>query len=394
MFYSVAVLWVNSLDENDPARAVFCGAWLCPLELSGSRSYELQREILSGRADHARAEFERALRLDPASPYAWADFGEATLNSSQRELSTYSFARAVAAAPNSPSILMRAGNGAFILGDARQTMYYMSRVLWNSESAEYHPPVFLTYSRLNVPLSQVLSFGIPQTRWAAGSFLRFLMGRGQVPEAEATWQWILGHSLADDTLPAEYVGFLIDHNEEGRAAETWYALTRTEMPGYRRNNWVFNGSFERAPRPSPLDWRIESTDDVSAMRFEGAAHEGVWSVQLVFAGKENVNYHQLFQQTILYPGKWRAEAFVRTEGLTTDQGLSLHIYDALQPPRLNVSSDNLVGTHDWTRLERLFEVGRRTSLVRIEIGRQPSQKIDNRIAGRAWIDSVKLAPVQ
>jgi hypothetical protein len=72
----------------------------------------------------------------------------------------------------------------------------------------------------------------------------------------------------------------------------------------------------------------------------------------------------------------------------------MRIYDALQPQRLDTRTDPLTGTHEWTKVERVFVTEARTTLVQVEIMRQASVRIDNKITGKAWIDAVELLPNQ
>jgi tetratricopeptide (TPR) repeat protein len=394
VLYGAQGVWVANSGPNTPSRVAFCGAWLCPFEFSPGRIYDLQLESHRGRADDAIRELQRAVTFDPASAYAWADLGEVFLTAHQPNKARYCLERAIVAGPNSPTILVRAANTYFTLGDYRGTMRYFSRVLQNPELTDYYPAVFLTYTRMDLPITELLTYGIPPTRWAAQGFLRFLMEGNLVADTESTWDWILGHALVNEKLSGEYVGFLLQNKQGQRAADTWARLHSNDMPRYRRTNWIFNGSFEQALQPSPLDWQIQPSDDVQASRFRGVAYEGSWSLQLIFRGENNIDYHQVFQEFVLHSGTWHAEGLVRTEGITTDQGVALRIYDAVKPQRLEVKTDALSGTHDWTKLERTFAVGPETSVVRVEVERQASQKLDNKIAGRAWVDAVKIDPAR
>jgi hypothetical protein len=51
-----------------------------------------------------------------------------------------------------------------------------------------------------------------------------------------------------------------------------------------------------------------------------------------------------------------------------------------------------VGTNDWTRIEKTFEVPNGIQVVRLEIGRLNSMMFDNKIGGTAWVDELQLAP--
>ncbi|MBV9766020.1 MAG: hypothetical protein JOZ48_14335 [Acidobacteriaceae bacterium] len=61
---------------------------------------------------------------------------------------------------------------------------------------------------------------------------------------------------------------------------------------------------------------------------------------------------------------------------------------------MDVATEPLTGTHDWTGVERTFQVGPQTALVRVEIARHPTFRFDNKIAGTAWVDSIELSPVR
>jgi len=244
---------------------------------------------------------------------------------------------------------------------------------------------------MDLPIRDVLDKGIPQTPVAAQAFLRFLMQQGQIESAETTWKWMADRSLDDTTIAGEYVSFLILKRRIEGAAETWGELYRANIPEYRHTNWIFNGGFESPFRPSPLDWHVDPNENVRASRVLDVAHEGRSSLGLGFPGNANVDYH-VWQQAVLPPGKWKLQAFVKTDSLTTDQGISLRISDALQPQRLDSRTDPVMGTHEWTKVERAFAIGAKTTLVQVEIMRQASLRIDNKIAGKAWIDAVELRP--
>jgi hypothetical protein len=352
----------------------------------------LQQESAAGRSTQAVSEFKRALVLNPASAYRWADLSEALLNAGLPKAADTGFQRALAAGPHNPAILFRAANFYFTTGNYPVVLQHLSAVLSNSDLSAYYVPAFLTYSRMGLPIADVLSKGIPQRPVAAQAFLRFLMQQGQIADADATWKWMSERCLADPAIASEYIGFLIVKKQAQRAAGIWGDLNHTAVPEYRDTNWIFNGSFEYPLRPSPLDWHIEATENVRADRVRDVAHEGRSSLQLVFAGTDNLDYHRVAQQAVLGPGRWRLQAYIKTAGLTTDQGISVRIYDALQPQRLDTRTDSLTGTHEWTKVDRVFVTAAQTTLVQVEIMRQASLRIDNKIAGTAWIDSVDLRP--
>jgi len=391
--YGSVGLWLSHTTDRGLHKS-FCEAGLCPLEFSPARVYELQYNSRTGHAGQAIPEFQREVKADSASPYAWADLGEALASAHELRLADYCMRSAVAAGPNSPAILMRAANVSLSAGNNQAAMSYLSRVLRDPTVKQYFPAVFLTYNRMGVPIEDVLAHDFPASSGAGEAILRYSIQAQRVPDAEAVWHWMAAHNLQNDALAADYLRFLIAAGHEQAAAEEWAQLNRNWDPDYRRQNWIFDGGFEQAARSGPLDWRIEANPNVEVVRSAAMLREGKWSLELKFAGFDNTNFEGVYQDTVLAPGKWRLRASLKTSGITTDQGVGLRVYDAAQTRRMDARTETLTGTHDWTRLEREFEVHPETKLVRVEVFREPSTRFDNRIEGRAWIDCVELVPVR
>lgn len=387
-------IWLTRAKPEGAAKTRLCSAWACPGEFSDQRIYDLQQESAGGRSADIVPEFKRALLLDPASAYRWADVSEVLLNAGQPKAAEIGFQRAVAKGPKNPAILFRAANFYFRTGNYPASLQHLSAILSNGELSAYYSPAFLTYSRMDLPIGDVLNKGIPPTPIAAQAFLRFLIQEGQTVEAEATWKWMSERCLGDSAIAAEYISFLISKKQEELAADTWGELNHAAIPGYRHTNWIFNGGFEYPLRASSLDWHIEPSEGVRTNRVRDMAREGHSSLRLDFAGTTNVDYHRVTQQAVLTPGRWSLQACIRTDGLTTDQGISVRIYDALQPQRLDTRTDPLTGTHGWTQVEQVFVTAAKTTLVEVEIVRRASLRIDNKIAGTAWIDAVELRPTR
>ena len=49
------------------------------------------------------------------------------------------------------------------------------------------------------------------------------------------------------------------------------------------------------------------------------------------------------------------QAYVRTRHLTTDEGIRFHLFDPESSARLDVFTEQLTGTNDWTLLEKQFK---------------------------------------
>jgi hypothetical protein len=392
--YGSIQIWLSSLNSNTPAKRRICSIGLCPEEFSAERIRELEQFGNSRYSSYALLELKRALQFDSSSAYAWADLGEAEMNAKNLEAARYCFQRSRARGPGNPVILFRAANFDFQSGDDAGALRDLGTLLRNPEFLSYYDQAFLIYSRMDLPIERILEQGIPDTSIAADAFLRYWINSNGLQQAASIWKWLPGHAPADDKLAGEYISFLIRNKNENEAAEIWQAFTASQMPDYRKTNYVYNGGFEQAPRPSPLDWGVDSVKDVLVTRVQSAAHDGDWSLRLLFEGLENVEFHQVMQDIVLEPGHWQFKAFVKTDQITTDQGATLHLFDTDDPSRLDLQLDSFTGNHEWTPVERDFEITSDTKMVRLEFMRHASAKSDNKITGTAWLDSVEISPIR
>ena len=392
--YGALQAWIGNLSYDNPARRRFCGAWLCPEEFWDNRTFSLLQRSAGGESARLLPEFQRALRENSGSAYAWANLAEAERDARHLSQAKYCFQRALAAGPNDPAILFRAANFAFQMGDKAETLRDLSSILRNPELPNYYPAVFVTYSRLDTPMQELLSKGVPPISSAAEPFLQFWIQDKKIPEATATWHWMVQHSLTTEKSTGDFTAFLVANHQIMQAADEWRRANPKTASYYQIINWVFNGGFEAEPKLGPFDWHIESTQDVEATRVQDVSRDGQYSVKLAFDGKTNVDYHGVYQETLLTPGQWQLRAFLKLEDITTDQGISLRVYDPDDPTRLDARTDPKTGTLPWTAIERAFAVGPDTKIVRVEIMRGLSRKTDSKISGRAWVDSIELSPIR
>jgi hypothetical protein len=86
---------------------------------------------------------------------------------------------------------------------------------------------------------------------------------------------------------------------------------------------------------------------------------------------------------------------MKTDGITTDSGPRLEVYDAYNPAALDKFTDDLTGsTEGWTPFLLDFTAGPKTELIVMRVVRLPSKKLDNLISGKVWLDDVQLTPAQ
>jgi hypothetical protein len=135
---------------------------------------------------------------------------------------------------------------------------------------------------------------------------------------------------------------------------------------------------------------MQPTEGVEVARDNTVPDSGHWSLRIRFDGKHNLTDTGVKQAVILPQGTYRFRARVRTEGLTTDEGILLRILP-LDPARsTGWTSKALLGTQAWYTVEIPLLVPANGGTYGIQVIRNTSLKFDSLIAGTVWIDSVRI----
>jgi tetratricopeptide (TPR) repeat protein len=390
-YSSAGILLETVWQNNEKANRVLCRFLLCANTPLVERAEEQLTGVREEDALGSIVTFRSVLRRAPQDPYRWADLGEAFLVAGQKEDARYCYAQVMVLAPHSAPLLLRAANFQFQTGEIRKALPITARIL--TLISDYDPIIFSEYTRLVDRIEDVLQYGLPNDRRAAKSWMRFLIQSGRLDDAQRTWDWVVMHGYADDALAGEYVELLVRQGHPDWAASTWTQYLGARSGDYRKSTYLFNGGFESDPAQSPFDWSLARTKGVEVARDCTTAWSGKCSLRISFAGTQNLDFAAASQVTFVRPGPYRFQAFIRTEGLTTDQGIRFRIADAEAPARLNAIFGQFTGTRSWSAVEQDVVIPPATRLLQVQAIREPSMKFDNKVGGTAWIDELKLEPI-
>jgi hypothetical protein len=193
----------------------------------------------------------------------------------------------------------------------------------------------------------------------------------------------------DDELSSRYIEYLITTGMYARARETWAAYLGNRKGAYTNSNELFNGGFEQEPTGALLDWQF---GDIAGLRVERTpeARSGQYALKMTFEGTHNVDYSDAFQVACVPPGRYMVRAWVRSDGITTDQGPYLRIRDGDPPQQVDIQTQQWRETHDWTPIEASFSIAAAATPIVVEVRRDSSLKFDNKISGTFWLDDVSI----
>jgi hypothetical protein len=371
--------------ESDQA---LCRWDLCDDKAVLNQAYDLQ--IYGNKHDVERASgvLLESLIRDPSSAYRWIDFSQVLAQQGRLNQASYCMARAVDLGHGSADVLDEAGNFYLLYGDPRVGLRDLARVLQMTRN--FDQQIFNLFDARKVTVDDALEYGMPLEKLPVQGYLRYLMEQDQMAGAEKAWRWMTGHQLIDKQIAAEYCNFLFNQRQFSQSAEEWASAVGGSTPDYRSKQFLYNGDFADEPLPgATFDWRVTPMDHVGVGR-DCEPQPGRCSLRVQFDGLENVDFNNVSQIVVLDPGSYRFQVFVRTDNLTTDQGMLVEVEDGENAGHLDVESPELKGTLDWQEIQVPFTVAPVTNFIQINLRRHASLRFDNKISGTAWFRQASL----
>ena len=346
-----------------------------------------------GNSDEIVQLYQNATRLSPHDAQFWADLGAAYDWAGRSNDALDAFEHAQRLFPNSPEINWRLANFYVRAGNAPDALRTLELVLQEDGTAGRR--VFTLATNATRDKNALLNMLPPQPT-VFFDYLDFLVERGDIAGAELVWDRVLQLGLPFDLrLAFPYVDALIQHAELGQMSKVWSALAQ-RFPAQVQltvhgSNLVTNGGFESEILNGGLDWRVFPIEGAVVSLDSVGVLEGAHALRITFDGSRNLDYGHVFQYVPVQPKtRYRFSSHMRVQGITTDSGLRLQVCDAYNMGNIFVTSENLVGTSGWSEQHAEFTTFVDTRLLLVRVIRPASDKLDNQIAGTAWIDDIRL----
>ena len=217
---------------------------------------------------------------------------------------------------------------------------------------------------------------IPNTKDANLSAMSYFIGQDSELGARLSWDRLQTFT----TLPQERFGYVNYLVNRGQAHDAHEVFSGSDQIGE-----VFNGGFESNPMNGGFDWRHSSWEHAEARRDTTQSKEGFASFLIEFDGEENVNYSHVWQWLPTEQGQdYELTFWMRTEAISTDEGVFMEVDGQITQAPL--------GTTYWQEFRIPFTAS--SDLVTVRVRRRPSEKFDNLLGGKVWLDEFQLAEVQ
>ena len=394
--------------------------------------------IRSARAAHAiglntRAGYERAVRLEPGDARNWYLLGRSYQYDFEQPdpraaLSAFLVSRSLD--PHFIGTLLdlaanyeeagNAGEARAAYLEAKRIYPFSADVHWSygnfllrqneipeallelRKSLELDPKrsaeAFSRCLRVTLAPAEILDEVIPPDMQAHMDILFDLAHSGQLDIAMQVW----AHA---NLLPANVklgdiavlANALLQNSRPADAALLWQQATQKlekplppDMPG----SVLWDGGFEASFPYGGLGWHYDSVaKGVQIETDPREKHSGAQSLRLLFAGRTNVAFSDVCHTVIVDPGKsYQLSAWIRTKGLTTDQGLRLVLYSNSKGKMSAVFTPDIHGDEPWTPVSLLWTAPPDVHTALVCVARNQSESSDGEVAGLAWVDDVALVP--
>lgn len=215
-------------------------------------------------------------------------------------------------------------------------------------------------------------------------FLKWLIRWSRIDDAEILWNKITDTGIIEEDILLRYIHFLISKKRIQNAAEIRRAHMGIED--------LTNAGFENEMTRIGFDWRYtaNSKDKWTIRRTVSRSFIGMYSLKIIFQGKENISFANLYQITPVDPLKTYLLSFNwRSSDITTDQGPFIDIY-GYDCKGLYSKGPMMLGMNEWQEERIDFTVPEDCHAVVIRLRRQTSHRFDNKISGTLWLDNFKL----
>jgi len=389
MLYALAGLILTAMRSDSPIERTACRVLgLCADARLQQQGYAALRSSDPDAQKKSTGVFLELVRRNPASASAWCDLGGAYLANGDTVSARLCFDRAYYLGGNLPPILLRLATFSFSMQDADDVLSRLRRVL--AETSRYDQVIFSLYHRLGETPDEIVRRGLPDGARAASAYLRFLLARENLSDVTAAWTTLTQKNAPDDDVVIAYSAQLWGNRRADEAHRIWMSRFANRAPGYGSTTYVYNGGFEENLTQAVFDWNISAAGYATAAIDQRAVAEGRQSLRITFDGRENPAYAGISQILFLEPGSYRLSASVRTDELSSDQGIRFLISDSESAKRPGVSSLDVKGTTEWTTVTADFIKAPGSRVVELHIGRFPSLKFDNKLGGTVWIDDVQV----
>jgi len=340
----------------------------------------------------------QAAAMNPLDPDNWEGLATAYLQLGEPGKAEQALRAAAAALPHSPEVAWHLANFLLLQGRSGEALPFLQRAA--TYAPEMRAAVFDLGWKILADPDTILRELVPPGPEARTEYLRFLLARKKLREADGVWQELRQQrSNPILALGYHYVEALALAGQGAEAARLWeQMLADTGRTAAKpAGELLTNGDFEAELVNAGLDWRVLNGTGYEVALDNFVFQHGSRSLRVVFDGSANLDFAAVWQLVPVEPAqRYQFHGYIKTENITTDAGLSFSISSIAAPPGESfvLSTSNRIGTDPWLPEQLEFRAGPNTRVVAVMLRRTKSQKFNNLIRGRVWIDNLSVQKIR
>ncbi|HEV2618184.1 MAG TPA: tetratricopeptide repeat protein [Candidatus Acidoferrales bacterium] len=390
---SLAWYWENSGQTNNQIRA----AKLTPTNAQVWAELGEGAEFGLDEANPIRAipYFVRAVHANPLSATQWIELANAYEATGDVARATEAYENARRDYPISADVAWKYGNFLLRRGQTEQGLSEIHRALLNDPKLT--ALAMRSVWNFDPDVNLILDHLLPADEDADFVALDFFVGMHQIEPALEAWKRIVPLS-AQTPIELKSAFPLLDELIARDRVDDAQRVWRAALEGARwpaaapmDHSIVWNGGFETPIANGGLDWRVQQPPGAYTSVDPSIHHSGEHSLRVGFTGGVNVEFVHVFQIAPAQPDTtYDFQAFVRTEGISTDKGIQFEVFDPQHEPQVYLLTPGIMGTMPWTPVRAVVSTSPMTRFLEIRLHRFPSRLFDSKISGTIWIDDVTL----
>jgi tetratricopeptide (TPR) repeat protein len=340
--------------------------------------------------------YRTSLSLDPRSAATWLDLAAAYESQGDLPATRDAFLQARRVYPLSAEVSWRYGN--FLLRQQELPAAFAEIRQAIAVDPQLASEGFSRCWRVDPNIATILDQALPPDSSVYLDAIRELNAEAQMNPALAVWSRLVSIHPSlhlNDVMP--FTDMLLFANRRKDARRVWdeAAALAGVSPNYDPPSSVlWDGGFESGVAGTGFAWSVAlPSSGVQVAIDTKQRHSGRQSLQLGFDGKRNVNFADVCHIAVVQPETvYRFSAWVRTQDLTTDQGIRFRLDWKEGGRNAFIETGDTHGTAPWTRVDMPWAATAGVEQVRVCVARNPGDVFGSRIHGTAWIDDVALTP--
>ena len=337
-----------------------------------------------------------ALSLNPRSADTWADLGAAYEAVGNIAAARDAFLHAKNAYPLSPEISWRYGNFLLRQGEVDAAFLEIRHAVEvePQRGAEALSRALRAEPNVDLVLDRVL----PPSKDAYISAIVGQTNEGNTANAVQVWNRLaaLHPKLKLENYSFALVGALLQEKQVAEAQRIWRQAV--EFAGLGNlpepaGSVLWDGGFESGVSGNGFAWTFPEGQAVQFSIDHREKHSGNQSLRLLFIGRYNLHLLGPCIQAPVQPStNYDFSAWVKTFSITTEQGIRFQLRSLGTQDTSTATTNDVRGTQPWTRVETPWSSGKDVQEMQVCVERLPSQEVDDKIQGMAWVDDVALVP--